>query len=128
MASFWFATNRGAGCAEAATDERELKYRLTPMRNRNTISHMKDTKDIISVRIRPETLARIQVLIQGQGNQVGYRGAATVKPTVSSCISDLLDAVTERRLMVLAEPAPYYVNDGSDPNQPLLVAECQYAT
>lgn len=85
-------------------------------------------KNILSLRISPETLARVQVLVDQQGLQPGYRGQASVKPTVSSFISDLLDAVTERRVVVLAEPIPHYINDGSDPDLPILVAEDHHAT
>ena len=84
-------------------------------------------KNILSLRISPETLARVQVLVSQQGLQPGYRGQASVKPTVSSFISDLLEAVAERRVIVLAEPIPHYVNDGSDPNMPLLISEDRHA-
>lgn len=75
----------------------------------HTICGMSDPKNIVSFRIRPETMNRVKVLAEKQG------------VTASTFVSDLLDAYTDRRVMVLAEPLGHNINDGMDKTQPVLI-------
>ena len=68
---------------------------------------MKDPKDIISFRLRPETIGRLKMT-------AGHDGI-----TVSALVSDILDAYTERRVIIVGNCMPY--NDGQNPHDPVLI-------
>ena len=87
-----------------------------------------DSKSIMSFRVRPETSVRLQAVVQMQGLRPNSKGEAAIKPTMSLYVADLLDAVAERRVVVLAEPLHHVVNDGSDVNCPVLVSGGQDAS
>ncbi len=70
---------------------------------------MNDVKNIISFRLKPETINRVKALAESHG------------ATTSAFVSTLLDAYTERRVIVLAEPVGHTIVDGTNPEHPLVV-------
>jgi hypothetical protein len=70
---------------------------------------MNEVKNITSFRIKPETINRVKALAEGQG------------VTTSAFVSSLLDAYTERRVIVLTDPVGHIIVDGTDPEHPLVV-------
>lgn len=72
---------------------------------------MSEVKNIVSFRLSPETVARVKTLADGHGI------------TTSMFVSRLLDAYTERRVVVMLESVDHTVVDGTNSENPLIIEE-----
>ena len=68
-----------------------------------------DNKKVVSFRIRPDTHEWLKSYAERE------------RTTPSMITSDLLDALRDRRLIILAAPQDHYINQGNDPAIPVLV-------
>ena len=65
---------------------------------------------ITPMRLDPE----LAEWVRTEAKRLGYRSRAAL-------VAELLQALRGRRLVMMSTPAPHVVNDGSDPNFPVLI-------